>query len=201
MITDAAGCIYDTLVTIQPTNPYTVDAGPDIEIYLGEKATLAGFTDIEISEIFSQEWDSTGNILCQDCLETIVSPHTTTTYSFTVRSRTGCIISDDLTVFVLEKGKFFIPDIFTPNGDGFNDEIRLFASAGILKINKWVIFDRWGNAVFGNTDFDPFDPGVYWDGTTSGSEKLNPGVFPYIIELELINGNREIHHGTITLVR
>ena len=102
---------------------------------------------------------------------------------------------------MIEKGKFFIPNIFSPNGDAVNDEIRFYAAPGIEKVLRWSIFDRWGNLVFSRDDFDPGDPNVYWNGTAQGSEMLNPGVFPFVVEVELINGNTEVHQGSITLIR
>ncbi|MFZ1677664.1 MAG: gliding motility-associated C-terminal domain-containing protein, partial [Saprospiraceae bacterium] len=74
-------------------------------------------------------------------------------------------------------------------------------SSGIVKVLQWIIFDRWGNAVFGRTDLDPLDPSLQWDGYTPQGEKLNPAVFPYLLEVELVNGKKEIYHGTITLLR
>lgn len=201
-ITDNAGCIYDTLITIDPTNPYTVNAGFDQEIFIGETAVLFGTTDILPEEVFSQEWDSVGVLLCQDCIESSVRPLKTTTYRFTVISETGCVKSDEVIIYVVEKAKFFIPNIFSPNGDNINDELIFSTGPGIVRVHKWLIFDRWGDQVFERLSFDPADPSVYWDGTaTQGSEKLNPGVFTYIIDVELLTGKREIYYGSITLIR
>ena len=200
-ITDAAGCQYDTLVVIEPTNFFEIDAGPDQEIFLGEPAILSGMTDILPDEISSQVWDSLGVPLCNDCPDFDVSPLETTTYTFTVSSITGCVKSDELIIYVIEKGKFYIPNVFSPNDDQINDEVRLVMTPGIERVLRWIVFDRWGNAVYGKEDFDPMDPSVFWDGTTNGGETLNPAVFPYILELKLINGNVELHHGTITLIR
>ncbi|MEP6647763.1 MAG: gliding motility-associated C-terminal domain-containing protein, partial [Saprospiraceae bacterium] len=200
-ILDFAGCIYDTLVTILPTNPFTVDAGLDQEINIGESAMLMGTNDLVPGEILNQEWDSLGIVFCSDCPDFEVSPSETTTYRYRVFSETGCVLDDKVIIYVIEKGKYFIANVFTPNGDGINDEIRLHASPGIVRVLKWIIFDRWGNAVFGKTDFDPNDPSVFWDGYTPRNEKLNPAVFPYMLEVKLINGKTEIYHGTITLLR
>ena len=200
-IMDAAGCIYDTTVFVKPASPYIVDAGPDQEIYIGESALLLGSSDIPDDEFLSQDWDSTGVIFCPGCAETTVGPYETSTFKFLVTSVTGCVVEDLVTVIVLEEGQFFIPNIFTPNKDGINDEIRFNASTGISKVLNWNIFDRWGNAVFGKTNFLPDDISVYWDGSSQGSETLNPGVFAYIVEIELVNGTRRIHHGTITLLK
>jgi hypothetical protein len=201
VITDAAGCEYDTLVEILSTPDYTVDAGEDTEIYLGESVFLIGSSDLVASEIAVSYWDSLGTQLCTPCDVLEVSPWETATYTFTVESATGCVRSDDVIVYVLERARYFIPNIFSPNGDGINDEIRIHPGPGIARVLQWIIFDRWGNAVYGATDFDPADTSVYWDGVTSTGETANPAVFPYLLEVQLINGGREIYHGDITLIR
>ena len=114
---------------------------------------------------------------------------------------TGCVRSDEVVVYVLEKGKFYLGNIFSPNGDGINDELRLNLSPGIVFVEKWIIYDRWGDAVFGRQDFDPEDTSVFWNGQTTTGAYANPGVFPYILEIQLINGEKEVHHGEVTLVR
>ncbi len=200
-IIDSAGCIYDTLVTVAATNPFTVNAGPDQEIYFGESVTLNGTTDLPLDQIINQQWDSLGYIFCMDCTNFNVSPHTTSSYRFQVISSTGCVLEDEVIIYVIEKGKYFIANVFSPNGDNINDEVRLYTSPGIVKVLKWIIFDRWGNAVFGKTNFDPADPSVVWNGYTPDGVKLNPAVFPYILEVELLNGKTEIYNGSITLLR
>jgi gliding motility-associated-like protein len=162
---------------------------------------VSGTTDLPSDLIFNQEWDSLGFVFCQDCPEFTVSPHMTAVYRFRVTSETGCVIDDEVTIFVIEKGKYFIGNVFTPNGDNINDEIRLHTSPGIVRVHQWIIFDRWGDAVFGRTDFDPNDTSIFWDGRTPQGEELNPAVYPYMLEVELLNGAIEIYHGSITLLR
>ncbi len=200
-VLDAAGCAYDTAIQIPVTETFTVDAGEDQEIYLGETAHLSGTTDLPVTDITDQRWDSLSVTLCSACPDWLVAPWETATYVYTVQSATGCMVRDEITVFVIERGNYFIPNIFSPNGDNVNDEVRLYASPGISRIRQWVIFDRWGNAVYGKTDFDPGDPSVFWNGRTTTGDFANPGVFPYLIEYELINGTKELKHGDITLIR
>lgn len=200
-IIDAENCVFDTLVSVDSTGVFTVDAGPDIEIYLGEAASLSGMTDLADDLILNDQWDSLGLTLCFDCALFDVTPFETSTYTYQVISLTGCVLTDEVIVYVIEKGKYYIGNVFTPNGDGINDEIRINSAGGIEKVVEWIIFDRWGNAVFGETDFNPDDPQVFWNGRTSTGEFPNPGVFPYVLELQLINGRTEVHHGEITLIR
>jgi subtilisin-like proprotein convertase family protein len=200
-VTDAGNCVFDTTIIIAPSFPFFVDAGPDVEIYLGESVELSGMTDLTPGDILTDQWDSIGVTLCTDCPSFEVSPLETTTYTYQLTSWSGCVKSDEVVVFVLEKGKYFIANVFSPNGDGVNDEVRINASQGIEKVLQWVIFDRWGNAVFGQTDFDPADTSVFWNGLTSTGDFVNPGVFPYVLEVQLISGKTEVYHGNITVIR
>jgi hypothetical protein len=200
-ISDAKGCVYDTTVQIEPVFSFTVDAGPDLEIHLGETITLTGTTDLLSSDIEFIDWDSSGIKLCAECLDLDVNPWKTSSYTLHVTSITGCERSDKMIVYVVEKAKYFIANVFSPNGDGINDEVRLNPTPGIEKVLQWIIFDRWGNAVYGKTDFDPTDASVFWNGQTSTGEDANPGVFPYLLEVQLINGKSEVFHGDITLLR
>jgi subtilisin-like proprotein convertase family protein len=200
-ISDAKACIYDTIVQIEPVFSFTIDAGPDLEIHLGETITISGTTDLLQADIGSIQWDSSGINLCLDCPDFDVSPGETTTYTYTVTSISGCERSDKMIVYVVEKAKYYIANVFSPNGDGVNDEVRLNPTPGIEKVLQWIIFDRWGDAVFGKTDFAPSDGSVFWNGQTSTGENANPGVFPYLLEVQLINGKIEVFHGDITLLR
>ena len=200
-ISDARACIFDTTVQIEPVFSFTVDAGPDLDIHLGETATLSGTTDLMDSDIGSIWWDSSGVNLCADCPDFDVSPGETTNYTLFVTSVTGCERSDKVIVYVVEKAKYYMANVFSPNGDGINDEVRLNPTPGIEKVLQWIIFDRWGNAVFGKTNFNPSDGSVFWNGQTSTGENANPGVFAYLLEVQLINGKTEVFHGDITLLR
>lgn len=200
-ISDAENCIFDTTVVIDPTVDFTIDAGPDQDIYLGESAFLNGETSLESGSVQMDAWISISSVLCENCADFEVTPLETTSYVFQVTSQTGCVKEDEVTVYVIEKAKYYIANIFSPNGDGINDEVSISPSPGLQRILRWIIFDRWGNAVYGKTDFDPSDPSVFWNGQASTGEFVNPGVFPYMIEIQLINGKTEWYHGDITVIR
>ena len=200
-ISDADQCEFDTTVVIEPTPEFSVDAGPDQEIYLGETAQLKGMTIPAQDNLTTDSWATAGSLLCTDCPQFDIIPNETTTYTYQVTTGTGCVREDEMIVYVIAKGKFYLPNIFSPNGDGINDEIRIIPSPGIQRVLQWAVFDRWGNAVYGKTDFDPTDPSVFWDGRTSTGEEVNPGVFAYVLEIQLINSKTEVHHGDITVIR
>lgn len=198
---DDEGCLYDTLVTIPGTGPYGVYAGEDAEIFLGEIVTLIGEHDLADSLLATSTWLMGDSILCSPCTDVEITPLETTTFIFSVGSETNCLRQDTVIIYVIEQGKFYIPNVFTPNGDGINDLIIPHFGNGVEEVLKWVVFDRWGQAVYGRTNFTPGDPSVAWDGTNSKGQTMNPAVFAYQVEFRLISGRVELHNGDITIVK
>ncbi len=92
-----------------------------------------------------------------------------------------------------DKIDVFIPQIFSPNGDGLND--FLFAKANRLDNVLFIIYNRWGEKVFESTDIQ-----IGWDGTFRGVP-AQEGVYVYYLEGEIEEGGSITKKGDITLVR
>jgi len=110
----------------------------------------------------------------------------------------GC--PDSVTIKLCGDNDIWVPNIFSPNGDGEND---IMFVRGIAV--DWVlvkIYDRWGELVFdSSTDGDAMLQG--WDGTYKGKE-LTPQVFVYYMEGAFLDGeefDEEVKQGNITLVK
>lgn len=93
----------------------------------------------------------------------------------------------------------FIPNIFSPDGNGINDLFSVSFGPDLMVISmEGSIFDRWGNLVYTSKDI-PFQ----WDGYFAGKEAL-PGVFIYLIKYTFMDGSverEEVVSGDVTLVR
>jgi gliding motility-associated-like protein len=87
----------------------------------------------------------------------------------------------------------FVPNAFSPNGDGQND-ILYFRGNGFKDLD-FVIYDRWGEKVFETTDKQ-----VGWDGTYKGV-KLSTAVFSYYVKATNYSGTEIEKKGNVTLVR
>jgi gliding motility-associated-like protein len=86
-----------------------------------------------------------------------------------------------------------IPNAFTPNGDGVNDQV-LVRGFGIVKMN-FRIYNRWGQLVFQSGD-----QATGWDGKYKGA--LQPmDAYAYILDVEFTDGSRTTKKGDITLIR
>jgi gliding motility-associated-like protein len=111
-----------------------------------------------------------------------------------VNEVSGCDNSSepqDITVF---ESDIQVPNVFTPNGDGVNDEFRVAYRS--IKTYRIDIFNRWGRKVYSSTN-----PGQGWDGRI-GRGEASPGVYFYVIEAQgFIKEERYKLNGTITLIR
>ena len=92
-----------------------------------------------------------------------------------------------------DENGIFVPNAFSPNGDGLNDVFRPRGEG--IESMIMAVFDRWGNKVFEGSDID-----VGWDGTWNGQALSSDG-FGYIIDF-VCEGNITFRlHGNVTLIR
>ncbi len=115
-------------------------------------------------------------------------------YNVTIQSARDCIGSDDISVLVVDQGSLFMPNAFTPNGDGYNDLLRPF-SVGYRKYKYFRVFNRWGELVF---DTDIIGKG--WDGTYNG-KKAEVGTYFWMLNAEDKDGNTVNKKGDAVLIR
>ncbi len=169
----------------------------DREILLGDTVHIISNSD---GQLIEYNWSPNDSIDCTDCKKIIVQPTETTTYSLTIIDENGCTATEMLTIFVKSIYDIYIPNAFTPNGDGTNDIFYILADEGVKQILSMNIYDRWGELVFTNGNFLPNDISNGWDGTFD-NKPMNNAVFGYVIEVELLNGRHEIFKGDLTLLR
>jgi gliding motility-associated-like protein len=197
VITRDGSCEPDTNyvhVTVHPTP--TVDAGNDQTIVAGDQVQLDA-TGQYISTYF---WRPADYLSCDSCQNPIASPHTSTTFVVYVASDFGCRDSDKVHIDVIcERSQVFIPNTFTPNGDGQND---LFypRGKGISIIKSFRIYNRWGELVFEKENIQINDESNAWDGTYMG-EKPKPDVYVYIMDALCDTGAPLNYKGDVTIIR
>ncbi len=116
-------------------------------------------------------------------------------YQITANDSRGC--SKTFTVIVradnCSLGNLFIPNSFTPNGDGRNDVFRIPPQSKI-KVKSFLIFDRWGHKVYNSST-----NASAWDGKFNG-QICAEGTYVYIIT-GIINNKQERIKGTVHLIR
>ena len=138
IVTDASGCTYTEDIFINEPDPIIVNLGPDVEIQLGESLQLNAILSGSTVPIDSIIWtpmifDSTS---CMNCLNPTISPLDDQLYTIEIFDINGCNGSDDIFVEVDKNRNVYIPNVFTPNGDGYNDEFQVFSGPGVTQINS-----------------------------------------------------------------
>jgi gliding motility-associated-like protein len=105
----------------------------------------------------------------------------------------GCFDSTSQKIVVNYCDNVFIPNSFTPNGDGHNDQFKVYAS-NVTQM-KMMIFNQWGQKIFETTDVNNG-----WDGTFSGKPQPS-GVYMYVCRISLTSGEIIDKKGSINLLR
>lgn len=176
-----------TATPVQDPLTITVGTGTDL---------LMNYT----GNIVSYLWTPNNRLSCADCAAPFADPKMNTTYTVEVTDNYGCIAKDDITVIVLcGKTNFFIPNTFSPNGDGQN-EVFYPRGNGLFRIKSMLVFDRWGEVVFEKKDFLPNDPSAGWTGSFKG-KKASADVYIYMMEIICDNNTVIPVKGNVTLLR
>lgn len=195
-VQDANGCTESFSASVASPGEIMVDLGDDLMIHLGESVTLEALTSSQ-NPLFKWSVDS---LTCIYCPTITLSPFNANAYSVTVTDEiSGCSATDNIIVNVSKERIVFLPNIFTPNGDGQNDIFNVFAGPSVAKINNFRVFNRWGETVYAAEDFLP-GTNFGWDGLLKGDRAPN-GVYVYFLDVEFIDGRMERFEGDVTLMK
>ncbi|MCB0521870.1 MAG: gliding motility-associated C-terminal domain-containing protein [Lewinellaceae bacterium] len=202
VVTDGQGCTWSTEVYVPEPEPLTVELGANLLVQLGETATLQVLYTLSPSQLDTILWTPAGLADCQGtpCDEIAFSPTEQTEVGVTVIDTNGCRSSDDLMVFVKKERHVYVPNSFSPNGDGTNDVFMIYAGAEAVKVKEFLVFDRWGETVFQYYNFFPNDPAYGWDGTYRAAV-MDPAVFVWFAVVEFVDGQEVLFEGDVTLMK
>lgn len=173
-----------------------VNAGSDETIVSGQSVMLNA-TGSNTNQFI---WSPINTLSCSDCSNPTAKPIVTTMYKVVAISSKGCKSSDSVQVNVIcDQSQVFIPNTFTPNGDGQND-IFFPRGAGLKIVDKFSIYNRWGELVYEQRNFQLNDENAGWNGSYKGKE-ITSDVFVYYIEGTCDGGEKITWKGDISLIR
>jgi gliding motility-associated-like protein len=174
--------IYPPVVLKNVTPSQMIPIGSKIQLY----ASGATF----------YTWTPNGGTLdVADIDSPIANTEEAITYMVKGRDEHGCEDSAFVTVTIDYNIEIFIPNAFTPNNDGNNDEFRI----GNLKYDRLVdftVYNRWGGEVYHNN----YNIKKGWDGTYNGVPQ-DMGVYHYSVTLGTPDGKLKYYKGDVTLIR
>jgi len=190
IVKDSLGCMdTSNVINVTAVGPPSLHVYPDTTIEIGDSVTL--YSDLNFGAVDSFTWYPLVNISCINCPNPAVAPVTDQYYGLEVYSQ-GCIVSDSVLIQVLLPNNFYIPNVFTPNGDGNNDLFYIYYQSGVTVL-QFQVFDRWGEKVH---------DGLYpWDGSYRG-KPAPEGVYVYVFKLQLYGHDLGImRKGSVTLLK
>lgn len=182
--------VYTTSGTCGDSDTTYIEVYPELLVAVQEDSVCFGDVDGDIAVSangvppYNYLWDN-------DETTTSLSGLGEGIYNVTVKDSNNCIVDVSVNVYLTETCDYhlFIPNIFSPNSDGNNDE--LFVRGKGFQTLDFIVFDRWGNKMFESTDKE-----IGWDGTFNGT-KVSSGVYVYYVEVEYYNGNKEVLEGNV----
>ncbi len=188
IFTAANGCTDTASQTIQLFDLPLVNAGADRTLTRGNSVQLDGTVTPASAAL---QWSPPVALTATTLLTPLANPDSSITYTLTATSAEGCTASDE--VFIRVIAGIFIPNAFSPNGDGRNDR-WIIAGLESLPNCEVYIYNRFGELVFSSRGYT--QP---WDGRCRGKDQP-AGAYVYIIRPN--DGRRNIPlKGSLVLVR
>ena len=190
-IDPTTGCTFDTsFLLLHSDIVAAILADPGTTINRGEDVSLIVETDgINVTYMWSDP-SLTGAIVT-------VMPEQDATYTVTVTDENGCSVVASINITVRQpmcnEIDVFLPNAFTPNGDGVNDV--LFVRSNFVKEMTLIIYNRWGQEVFRSND-----QSVGWDGTFR-NEPLTSDTYGFFLNVICIDDVQYTTKGNISLIR
>ena len=187
--TDTNGCSNTAteILLVNPLPPVAINGGlTSVILHSGQSINLVA------SGALTYSWTS-GNVSCDSCASNTETPVSSTQYCVVGNDINGCRDSVCLHVEVKNVCDVFIPDAFSPNGDGENDEFKVYGHC--ITALTLQVFDRWGNQVFNGSGLS-----AAWDGSYGG-KLMNTGSYVYQVQYTLSTGEKTKTSGNFSLMR
>ena len=198
------GCVQTltlpNYITVYPMPTASFSANPQHTDVLN---TNVSFTDLSSGAPVSWTWDFGDPTTVSDTSDLqnpqyYYSTEAGGTYPvyLQVVNQYGCVDDTSLEVIIDPEFTFYIPNCFTPNGDGVNDGFY-GAGIGITSYNIWI-FDRWGNLIFTTNDINEA-----WDGTVQGKhgDICQEDVYVWKVVLTDVFNKKHKYIGHVSLIK
>jgi gliding motility-associated-like protein len=166
-------------ISFNPSNP-SISFGNSVQL----NATVTG-------SAVSYLWTPASGLNNPSILNPVASPAVTTIYNLNITSANNCTTDKKIKVTVFKD--IYIPNSFSPNGDGLNDIFRIPPGL-FLNLQSFIVYNRYGNEIFKTADINKG-----WDGIYKGV-KSPAGNYTYLIKGSDVTGD-VLLKGSILIIR
>ena len=199
LLTNAYGCSDSLSAWVRVSGQLQsiqLQANPDT-VFLGQESqlTVLGQGD------YSYQWQPQPSLSADDIADPLAQPDSAQLYIVSAQDAMGCQTTDSIWVYtksyICGPPYVFLPNSFSPNGDGHNDVFRL--RSNVVQEFELLVFDRWGEQVFRSQSQDEA-----WDGRFRNQE-LPPDVYGYYLRYRCLGQSEEdpwqVLKGNLSLIR
>lgn len=188
---DTNGCVGEDSVRVVVQDVPELDLLVDTTVVIGEEFKLNPSTP----DSLIYQWAPPHAFDCPTCANPWFKAEESNWYAVLVQDIYGCFEKEfKFQVTVEEKYSVDMPDLFSPNGDGVNDEVFV-RGWGIEELEEFSIFNRWGQEIFRTNDLKQG-----WDGTFNGA-KQQMDTYAYVVKVKFYDDNEQVINGFIELIR
>ena len=185
-------------IRISEANHPSIVLPDDLEINLGDSVEL--IPSVNHDKPLTFQWSPATDLSCAFCQQTWAAPVQTTDFLLFAEDSLHCRAQATITVRVKDNQQVYVPNVFSPNGDGENDLFKVFFGRAVAQIVSARIYDRWGSCLMVQQNTTATTEVVLWDGRYRGKE-AQVGVYTLVMTVRLINGELYKVARDVTLVR
>lgn len=197
---DDHNCFTDTgyvSLKVYPIPIIQISNGKAINVSTGGSVKLVTKSSADVRRWL---WVPSKYLDCYTCASPLVTPKENLVYTVQAYNDGNCMAKDDITITTIcNNSNVYVPNTFSPNGDGMND-VFYPRGTGIYTIKSFKVFTRWGQLLYEKNNFDANNASLGWDGTYNG-KKMLPDVYVYIMEVICENNVVFPLKGNITLIQ
>jgi gliding motility-associated-like protein len=220
IVVDARQCslVFNPPIPKWDVSDFRIETTPSIDKYyydLGEEFNFKASISIPKDSIKSFGWTteiSTTKVdSCKQCLNYKSLPKSTddTAFIFYAIDVHNCERRERMRIYpkpppeipiLPPEYKVFLPNAFSPNDDGYNDQLTIYGAEGVEKVIWMRVYDLWGNLVFEQKDFPAGDNHYGWNGTYKGIA-ANLGTYTCTYRVLLKDGTERTINNGVSLLR
>lgn len=195
VITDAKGCqsISAETVTVMVTPPAKIFAGNDTSVYINQPLPLNA-VDVNNSGFTKYSWSPSQGLNDPFIPNPVVVTSKNMTYTLVASTPNGCEGTDSIKITAFAVADIFVPNSFTPDGNGRNDILKAIP-IGIREFRFFAVYNRWGQRIFYTTT-----PGIGWNGAVNGVTQQT-GAYVWATAGVTFKGDLIERKGTVVLVK
>ena len=182
------------------TASVTINVNPAATVQLPATIITNPNAEVSISPIAGNlttfNWSAKNELSCTECSTTTLVPTESQIVYLEGKNQYGCMTKDSIQIHLIscDPGSLFVPNTFTPNGDGVNDKLYV-RSKTLAQLDYFRVFNRWGAIVYETRNISEG-----WDGTING-KLADDGVYVYQVSGKCESGYDVATNGSVTLIR